>query len=105
MAIQLPARIALTSAFVAARIAQIAFEAAAAAFFTTSTEFLAAAFARRTDAFAVLTVTPGLAGIVRAVCRTVRTDRSTGFTARSAVFIDRVRFSRTDGFIVSLLFL
>lgn len=93
MAIQLPARIALTSAFVAARIARIAFEAAAAAFFTTSTEFFAAAFARRADAFAVLTVTPGLAGIVRAVRRTVRTDRSTGFTARSAVFIDRVRFS------------
>ena len=105
MAIQLPARIALTSAFVAARIARIAFEAAAAAFFTTSTEFLAAAFARRADVFAVLTVTPGLAGIVRAVRRTVRTDRSTGFTARSAVFIDRVRFSRTDGFIVSPLLL
>ena len=104
MAIQLPARIALTSAFVAARIARIAFEAAAAAFFTTSTEFLAAA-ARRADAFAVLTVTPGLAGIVRTVRRTVRTDRSTGFTARSAVFIDRVRFSRTDGFIVSPLLL
>ena len=104
MAIQLPARIALTSAFVAARIARIAFDAATAAFFTVSTELLAAVLTLCADIFAALTVVLELT-VVRAVRRTVRTDRSTGFTARSAVFIDRVRFSRTDGFIVSPLFL
>ena len=104
MAIQLPARIALTSALVAARIARIAFDAAAAAFFTVSTELFAAALARCADTFAALTVVPELT-VVRVVRSTVRTERLTGFTARLAVFIDRLCFSRTDGFAVSPLLL